>query len=98
MKDTNHRASNPPTLALRAAEAVALDEGVSDVTIWRRVKSGLLTAVNIAGRPYITSESLSRFYQRAAAGEFAKPPSGAAAKSAAARAARETTEPEPATQ
>jgi hypothetical protein len=68
---------------------VARDEGVSDVTIWRRVKLGLLTAVNIAGRPYITSESLAQFYSRAAAGEFAKPPAGAAAASSKARAAKE---------
>lgn len=62
---------------------------MSDVTIWRRVRRGLLTSVNIAGRPYITAESLSEFYRRAAAGEFAKPPAGAARKSAEARAARE---------
>jgi hypothetical protein len=74
------------TTGLRAAKAVARDEGVSDVTIWRRVKHGLLTAVNIAGRPYITTESLAEFYRRAAAGEFAKPPAGAARKSAETRA------------
>jgi len=74
------------TPGLRAAKAVARDEGVSAVTIWRRVRLGLLTAVNIAGRPYITNESLAEFYRRAAAGEFAKPPGGAARKSAEARA------------
>jgi hypothetical protein len=44
-----------------------------------------LTAVNIAGRPYITCESLAEFYRRAAAGEFAKPPAGAAGASWKAR-------------
>jgi hypothetical protein len=77
------------TAGLRAAKAVARDEGVSDVTIWRRVKLGWLTAVNIVGRPYITTESLAEFYRRAAAGEFAKPPAGAARKSAEARAEKE---------
>ena len=80
--------SNQPATGLRAAKAVARDEGVSDVTIWRRVKLGLLTAVNIAGRPYITSASLAEFYRRAAAGEFAKSPAGAAKRSAEARTAR----------
>jgi len=81
--------NNTPTSGLRAAKAVARDEGVSDVTIWRRVKLGMLTAVNIAGRPYITTESLANFYRRATAGEFAKPPAGAARKSAEARRAKE---------
>jgi hypothetical protein len=74
---------------VRAAKAVARDEGTSAITIWRRVRAGLLTSVNIAGRPYITLESLAEFYRRAAAGEFAKPPPGAARKSAEARADRE---------
>jgi hypothetical protein len=78
-----------PTGGLRAAKAVARDEGVSDVTIWRRVRRGLLTAVNIAGKPYITCESLADFYCRAAAVEFAKPPAGAAGKSAQVRVDKE---------
>jgi hypothetical protein len=77
------------TGSLRAAKAVARDEGVSAITIWRRVRAGLLISCNIAGRPYITLESLAEFYRRAAAGEFAKPPPGAARKSAEARADRE---------
>lgn len=77
------------TVGLRAAKAVARDEGVSDVTIWRRVKRGWLTAVNISGRPYITTESLAMFYRRAGAGEFSKPPTGAAGASSRARVAKE---------
>lgn len=90
-EEANENAHYQPTKAvgLRAARAVARDEGVSDVTIWRRRKAGLLKSVNIAGKAYITSESLAEFYRRAAAGEFAKPPTGAARKSADARAARE---------
>lgn len=90
--ETSHQ-NVPPTgpSGLRAAKKVARDEGVSDVTIWRRVRRGLLVAVNIAGRPYITTDSLAQFYQRAAAGEFAKPPAGAAGKSSKARVARDAT-------
>jgi hypothetical protein len=60
-----------------SATKVAQDEGVCDTTIWRRCKQGLLTSVNIAGRAYITIESLREFYRRARAGEFAKEPHGA---------------------
>jgi hypothetical protein len=81
------------TTGLRAAKAVARDEGVAPITIWRRVRAGLLTSINIAGRPYITLESLAEFYRRAAVGEFAKPPPGAARKSAEARADREKVGP-----
>lgn len=35
--------------------------------------------INIAGRPYITSEAASEFNRRAAAGEFKKAPHGVAA-------------------
>jgi len=80
------------TAGLRARKAVARDEGVSDLTIYRRVNLGLLTSVNIAGRPYITIESLQKYYLRAAAGEFSKPPAGAARKSAEARAEKQNAE------
>jgi len=63
-------------------KTVARDEGISAQTIYRRGKKGLLTIVNICGRPYVTLESLDQFYRRAAAGEFARPPLGAAARAA----------------
>ena len=75
--------------ALRAAKAVADDEGVDPVSIWRRGRAGLIEIVHIANRPYVTLASLQEFYRRAAAGEFAKPPSGAARKSAEARSKKE---------
>lgn len=68
----DHRAHPQVRGAVRSAHAVAQDEGVSDCTIWRRVKAGLLVQVNIAGRSYITIASLEEFYRRATAGEFAK--------------------------
>lgn len=92
MKSIDIAVANQRPGGLRAAKAVARDEGVSDVTIWRRVKLGLLTAVNICGRPYITSESLTEFYRRAACGEFSRPPAGAARRSAEVRTARRAEE------
>lgn len=46
--------------------------GISDVTAWRWRKSGWLTTVNIAGRPYLTDKAIADFLRRAEAGEFAK--------------------------
>jgi len=46
--------------------------GISDVTAWRWRKSGWLTTVNIAGRPYLTDKAVSEFLHRAEAGEFTK--------------------------
>jgi hypothetical protein len=83
---------NQPTATsrIRAAKAVARDEGVSSITIWRRVRAGLLTGVNIAGRLYITIDSLELFYERAMEGEFSQPAHGCAGASAKKRAAKET--------
>lgn len=61
---------------------------VSKTTVWRWRKRGWLTAVNISGRPYLTEESISRFMERARNGEFAKEPTGAAAKTPSAEVAR----------
>jgi hypothetical protein len=48
--------------------------GLCDVTVWRYRKKGMFTTVNICGRQYILRAEIARFNQRAAAGEFAKPP------------------------
>ncbi len=48
--------------------------GLSAVTVWRYRKKGMITTVNICGRQYILRSEIARFNQRAAAGEFAKPP------------------------
>jgi hypothetical protein len=48
--------------------------GLSAVTVWRYRKKGMLTTVNIYGRQYILRAEIARFNERAAAGEFAKPP------------------------
>jgi len=42
------------------------------VTAWRWRKKGWLKTVNIAGRQYLTQESIDEFTRRAVAGEFAQ--------------------------
>ena len=79
----------PNATGLRAATAVCRDRGISSVTFWRWRTRGWVTVINIAGKCYVDLASLAEFDRRAAAGEFAKPPAGAARKSADARAAKE---------
>jgi hypothetical protein len=55
--------------------------GLSAVTIWRYRKKGMLATVNICGRQYILRAEIARFNQRAAAGEFTKPPKSPAKSS-----------------
>src|SRR6266850_4550948 len=45
--------------------------GIAPITGWRFRKKGWIECVNIAGRPYVTSEEIERFKRRAADGEFA---------------------------
>ena len=80
------------TAGLRAAKAVARDRGISDVTLWRWDRRRWIRTVNICGKKYVDLQSLGEFDRRAAAGEFAKPPHGAAGASARERAAREASE------
>ena len=46
--------------------------GVTPCTAWRWRKKGWLKTVNIAGRQYLTQESIDEFHHRASAGEFAQ--------------------------
>jgi hypothetical protein len=78
------------TAGLRAAKAVARDRGISDVTLWRWDRRGWIKTANISGKKYVDLQSLAEFDRRAAAGEFAKAPSGAAGASSSARAKKET--------
>ena len=55
-------------------------------------KRGWVRLVNICGRCYVDMASLAEFDHRAAAGEFAKPPHGAAGASSKARAEKEASE------
>ncbi len=58
---------------LQAVSAWCRRIGRSHVTVWRWKTNGWITTVNIAGRPYITRETILEFKRRALAGEFAKP-------------------------
>jgi len=64
--------------------------GRSDTTGWRWCQAGWLHPVNIAGRPYLTRQEILQFQARAAAGEFAQDPTGAAATSRKASAKTQT--------
>ena len=80
-----------PRDGLRAARAVCRDRGISDVTLWRMARRGDVIVVNVYGRCYVDLQSLADFDRRARAGEFAKKPVGAAAKSAKTNAASQPT-------
>ena len=88
-KICNHNARPTTTAGLRAARPVARERAISDVTLWRWERRGWIKAINICGKKYADLESLAAFDRRAAAGEFAKPPHGAAGASARERAARQ---------
>ncbi|MGP8198991.1 MAG: hypothetical protein ACLQU4_05750 [Limisphaerales bacterium] len=78
-----------PATGLRAAKAVCRDRGISDVTLWRWAKRGWVKLVSISGKNYVDMQSLAEFDRRAALGEFARGPVGAALKPAEKRAAKE---------
>jgi hypothetical protein len=70
--ETNAEGSVP----LAALPPLSLDEfmrqtGLSPVTCWRYRKKGWLETIIIAGRHYVTRESIVKFNRRAEAGEFA---------------------------
>lgn len=46
--------------------------GLSNTTVWRYRKQGILNTVNIYGRQYILRSEIARFNARAASGEFAR--------------------------
>jgi len=85
----DHNSQAIANTGLRAAKAVCRDRGISDVTLWRWERRGWIKTVNICGKKYADLESLAEFDRRAARGEFARKPSGAALKSAERRAAKE---------
>lgn len=75
IKSTNH------TSKLVLAKAYRESMGVSGTTLWRWVKKGWLSSVNISGRTYITLASIEKFEEDSLSGAFAKDPSGAAGES-----------------
>lgn len=89
MKPLEPTNNAPTTTGLRASKAVCRDRGISDTTLWREGKRGRIKILNINGRAYVDLASLAEFDERARRGEYARPPAGAARKSAEARAAKE---------
>src|SRR5262249_32281428 len=89
MKSLDLACKSEPLTGLRAARAVCRDLGISDTTLWRWSRRGWVRTVNICGKIYVDLQSLADFDRRAAAGEFACPPSGAALKATKARLTRE---------
>ena len=79
-----------PTVGLIALSVWLKQIGRSATTGWRWIRAGWLHPINIAGRPYLTATDISQFNDRAARGEFARPPKGAAGKSAENRVAKES--------
>ena len=62
-------------LPLISVAAFARQLGRTTNTLWRWQRLGWLDAsINIAGKPYLSREAIDKFYRRATAGEFSKPP------------------------
>lgn len=84
-----HDVSQGATPDLISFSAWLSQIGRSDTTGWRWAKAGWLHPINVCGRLYLTGEDIRRFQARAAAGEFAKRPAGAAARSRKVRIQKE---------
>jgi hypothetical protein len=84
-----HDASERQTPDLISFAAWLRQIGRSDTTGWRWVKADMLHPLNIAGRPYLTGEDIRQFLARAKAGQFSKPPAGAAGRSRKEQAEKE---------
>jgi hypothetical protein len=82
--------SKNPISKLVLAKTYRESMGVSDTTLWRWVKKGWLSSVNISGRVYITLASIKKFEEDSLSGMFAKEPSGAAGESSKIKASSST--------
>ncbi len=65
-----HAMNDNSIISLKKFTATA---GVSPVTVWRWRRAGWLPTIIIAGKPYLSSEAIAEFKQRAERGDFAKP-------------------------
>jgi hypothetical protein len=75
-----HTNAAPPTAVAKhdLSNLVALDRyleslGRSRTTFWRWQKKGLIQAVNVSGRNYVTRDEIRRFEQAAASGLLGVP-------------------------
>jgi predicted site-specific integrase-resolvase len=69
LNDKTH--SNPGAAVISLSKWME-NVGVSPCTVWRWRKKGWLKTINIAGRQYLTQESIDEFHRRAVSGEFAQ--------------------------
>ena len=60
------------TLRLTSLNKWLGELGVTATTGWRWRNKGIIKAINIYGRLYVSEESIAEFHRRATAGEFAK--------------------------
>ena len=65
------RQSNKPPVALSKFRE---DVGVSETTLWRWRRKGIIRTVNIFGRHYVPAECVDEFNRKAEAGEFSVAP------------------------
>lgn len=77
-RDLRDRLPQPST-KLRHSSRVRKELGISQTTLWRWAKQGLLKTVKIHNSVYVDLESLSTLEKRARTGELAADPHGAAA-------------------
>ncbi len=75
-----HENAAPPTAVAKQelSNLVSLDRyleslGRSRTTFWRWQKKGLIQAVNVSGRNYVTRDEIRRFEQAAVAGLLGVP-------------------------
>ena len=71
-REYNISTNRPGQPGHRQRQQILPEAGISPVTAWRWQRKGWLVTVNIAGRPYLTSEAVANFLRRAEAGDFAK--------------------------
>jgi hypothetical protein len=79
-------AENRPPLISSDKTARRLD--VSSTTLWRLQRAGILIGCRIFSKKYFTLDSIEEFERRALAGDFARPPRGAAGVAAKKKAER----------
>lgn len=70
--ESNGKARPIPGAAVISLSRWLEQVGVTTCTAWRWRKKGWLKTINIAGRQYLTKETMDEFYSRASSGEFSQ--------------------------
>jgi hypothetical protein len=58
--------------SIKSLDTFRQEMGISDSTLWRWRRQGILETTSIHGRLYITHEQAARFVARVSSGEFSK--------------------------